>query len=151
MKVIYSSETSGCLVTTRLYNPVHRTLHSDRRESLKSNILSLIFHCNIIRVLEFISSCLQKDAEEKRNFCRRLQITPYLTCDIWSDESFDLGLFSWDREFWTCFFLLRGRSCTSWRKKVLLHCLEFICPLSRLSYSFWSLLSTPNAMFQTLC
>jgi hypothetical protein len=29
-------------------------------------------------------------------------------------------------------------------REVLLHCLEFVCPLSHLSYSFWSLLSNPQ-------
>jgi hypothetical protein len=44
--VICSSETLGSFITAWLYNPGDRTLHSHRREKLKSNISSSGFPTN---------------------------------------------------------------------------------------------------------
>jgi hypothetical protein len=38
IEAIYYSETLGCLLTTRYYNPEDRTLHSHRRQSLKTEM-----------------------------------------------------------------------------------------------------------------
>jgi hypothetical protein len=37
MKALCYSETSGCLLITRRYNPKDSTLHSHRRENLEPN------------------------------------------------------------------------------------------------------------------
>jgi hypothetical protein len=76
MEVMFSSETSGSLRTTRRHNPEDRNLHTYRRDYLKSNTIYVILYTmqKTISLCSFMSKIRSISVEKYGVSCKVLRV-----------------------------------------------------------------------------